>query len=132
METPPTVRALGVVLWIQAACYAVGTVIAVVVYLVAGADHLSLGTYASARTHPLPTLIMGAAATGLLVWFARRLPTRPTGFRRLIRIVEIVLMIDLVVGFLFGLFSVWSVAALLAAVAALWYLRARETADYLL
>jgi hypothetical protein len=132
METPQTVRALGVVLWIQAAFYVLSTLVAVITYLVRGADHLALGTYASARVHPIPTLIMGAAATGFLVWFARRLPTRPPGLRRLIRIAEVVLIVDLVVGFVFGLFSAWLVAALLAAIAALWCLRARDTAEYLL
>jgi hypothetical protein len=104
----------------------------VVTYIVLGVDHLALGTYASARVHPLPTLIMGATATGFLAWFARRLPDRPPGLRRLIRLAESVLIVDVVVGFLFGLFSVWSVGALLAAVAALWCLRADTTAEHLL
>lgn len=128
---PATVRALGVVLWVQAAVCAVSTLIAFVAYFVRGADHLGLGSYATARTHPAPMLIVGVAVTGLLVWFARRLPSRPVGLHRLIRIAEVVLVVDAALSLLAGIFNVWSVAGLLAAVAALWYLRADDTTDYL-
>jgi hypothetical protein len=130
-DPPATVRALGGLLWIQAALYAVGTLVAIVAYVVRGPDHLGLGGYAHLRTHPVPTLVIGVAVTAALVWLARRLPVRRPGPRQYIVYAEVVLILDAVVGLVAGLFSIWSVAGLLAAVAALWYLRADDTAGYM-
>jgi hypothetical protein len=128
---PTTVRRLGLVLQLQAACYGLGALAACIGYLVRGADTLSLGAYATTRTHPATMLSVGLVAAGLLVWLARRIPARPLGLWRLINIAELVLLADGVIGVLFGIFNIWWIAGLLAAFAARWYLRAEDTNRYL-
>jgi hypothetical protein len=128
---PATVRILGLVLQIQAGCYLLAALIAGVAYLVRGADTLSLGWYATTRTHPLTMLAVGIGVGGLLFWLARRIPAKPIGLHRLINITELVLLADGVLGFILGIFNLWSVLGLLAAVAALWCLRHEDTNRYL-
>jgi hypothetical protein len=128
---PQTVRALGLVLRIQAACYLVAAPIAAGSYLLRGAGTLDLGAYATGRTHPLTMLAVGLGAGGLLFWLARRMPARPRGLLRLIAVTEAVLLADAVLALLFGVFNLWSVAGLLAAVVANWLIRQEDTDRYL-
>ncbi len=128
---PATVRVLGLVLHVQAAGYVLVAMVAGIAYLARGADTLSLGGYATARTHPATMLVVGLAATGLLFWLAHRIPARKFGLYRLISITELALLVDGVIGVLVGIFSIWWIACLLTAVAALWYLRAEDTKRYL-
>jgi hypothetical protein len=125
------VHALRLLLWAQAAVSALGTLVAVVAYAARGADHLGLGGYAAARTHPAPVLVVGIAATAASAWAARRLPARPAGLRTPLAVLEAVLILDATLGILFGIFNVWLLAGLLTAVAAVWYLRARESTAWL-
>lgn len=133
VSTPPpaSVRTLGIVLSVQAACYAVAGIVATISLVIRGPDTLHLGAYATYRTHPITMLTVGLGAGGLLFWLARRIPDRPMGLHRAIWITEAVLLVDAVIAFLFGVFNLWWLVGLLAAVAALWLLRTEDTVRYL-
>jgi hypothetical protein len=128
---PQRVRSLRILLWVQVGAMAAGALIAVLAYFVRGSEHLRVGGYAAFRSSPAVTLVLGAAIVAVLLWFIRRLPRRPDGLGRLIRRVEIVLILDAVVSFLTGLFNVWLVVGLLAAVAAWLFVRDEGYTDYL-
>lgn len=127
-----TVRALRVVLWLQAGVWVIGSFIGLTAYFVLGPNHAGLGWYVELRAFPATTIAIGAAATVGLVWFARRLPARPVGLRQQIRIVEALLLLDAGGRILAGLFSLWLVIEILVAVTALWYLNADETGSFLI
>ena len=127
---PAPVRALRVVLWIQAGAWALGTLVGLVAYFVGPGDP-SLTWYGRLRTHPAAAVVIGAAVTVVLGWFTRRLPAGPFGLRRRIREVEMLLLLDATVSLVAGVFNVWLVIGALAAVVALVYLRADETEVFL-
>lgn len=130
-EQPATVRALTHILRFQAVLYPLTALTAGIAYLVRGPGTLSLGAYATARTHPLTLLVTGLVAGALLFSLSRRIRARPRGLHRQITVTEAILLADGALGFALGVFNVWWLAALLAAPAALWCLRAEDTDRYL-
>lgn len=126
-----SVRRLHVLLFGQAASYCVAALIGVTAYYARGAEHLGVGGYAAARTHPIALVVLGGAAAGLLVWAARRVVSHPVMVGPWIRVVEVVLVVDAALGVLFGLFNLWLIAGLFVAMAVLWILRTEPTANYL-
>jgi hypothetical protein len=127
---PAPVRVLRVVLLVQAGVWALGTLVGLVAYFLGPGDP-SLTWYGRLRTYPLTAVVIGAAVVVVLVWFIRRLPAGPFGLRRCIREVETLLLVDAAVALVAGIFNVWLVLGVLAAIAALVYLSADETEDFL-
>jgi hypothetical protein len=129
---PATVRALRFVLWAQAVLAGLGALVGTAARLFGDGERWGVGSYGALRTHAVPVLVVGAATALASVWLARLLPRRLTGVYRGILALEVVLLVDFAASFFTGVFGVWMVVGLLLAVAALWYLRADHTADYLL
>ncbi|SHN03988.1 hypothetical protein [Cryptosporangium aurantiacum] len=128
---PAPVRRLRFVLFGQAATYGVAALLGVLAYYVRGAEHLGVGGYAAARTHPLALVILGGAAAGLLVWLGHRLHSRPAMLGSWIRLLEVVLLVDAGLAVLLGRFDVWLVLGVFAAVVVLWILSTDEASAYL-
>ena len=128
---PGTVKALHLVLQLQAGWYVLSALVAVVAYLVRGGDTPGLQPYPAFRTHPITMVVVALVVGGLLFELSRRIPKTPIGLHRFITLVEFVLIVDGVVGLLLGIFDIWWIVALLATTAALFYARSEDTVDYL-